>query len=252
MKDNTLAFGTKMKMHGRVGNGVERLALNERDVCRLWWPARLYMIVLLCCAVLRVVSAQPVLAAESEELSSFLAEIQAASDQVRSFSSQFIQERRLALFAEPVIFHGSLTVVRPDRLRWEFTSPIPSVLIFRGEQGIRCNDKAPPAHFDLGNDPIMRTVAEQLWLWLGGDYSRLNVLYRMEKSGDSSLRITPKEQAMLDYISSITITFSKTSRQPEKVEIVDPGGDTTIMSFHSYVLNGNVSDALFSSCGTNE
>jgi len=206
----------------------------------------------LVCILLLVSFSQPVFASESEELSSFLVEIQAASDQVRSFSSEFVQERRLALFTEPVIFHGSLTVVRPDRLRWEFTSPVPSVLIFRGEQGIRCNDKAPPAHFDLGTDPIMRTVAEQLWLWLGGDYSRLNALYLMEKSGPTSLRIIPKNQAMLDYISSVTITFNKTSRQPEKVEIADPGGDSTIISFNSYVLNNNTSDVLFSLCGTNE
>ncbi len=204
-------------------------------------------------SILLVVSLpQLLVAAESEELSGFLSEIQAASEKVLSFSSEFVQERRLALFTEPVIFHGSLTVVRPDRLRWEFTAPLPSVLIFRGEQGIRCNDKAPPTHFDLGTDPIMRAVAEQLWLWLGGDYSRLNALYLMEKSGPSALRITPKNQAMLDYISSVTITFNTTSRQPEKVEIADPGGDTTIISFKSYVLNGNTPDVRFSRCGTDE
>jgi outer membrane lipoprotein-sorting protein len=202
--------------------------------------------------LLAVSSPQPVLAAESDELNGFLKEIQSAADQVHSFSSEFVQERRLALFTEPVIFRGSLTVVRPDRLRWEFISPVPSVLIFRGEQGIRCNDKAPPAHFDLGTDPIMRTVAEQLWLWLGGDYSRLNALYLMEKSGPAALRIVPKNQAMLDYISSVTITFNKTSRQPEKVEIADPGGDSTIISFASYVLNSSTPDVLFSRCGTDE
>jgi outer membrane lipoprotein-sorting protein len=207
----------------------------------------------ICLGVLLVVnSPQPVLSSESEELTDFLKEIQAASDQVRSFSSKFVQERRLALFAEPVIFHGSLTVVRPDRLRWEFTSPIPSVLIFSGDRGMRCNEKAPPVHFDLGSDPVMRTVAEQLWLWLGGDYSRLDSLYLLEKSGTSSLRITPKSEAVSEYIGTVTTGFNKTSRQPEKVEIAEPGGDTTVISFHSYVLNSKTPDILFTVCGTDE
>jgi outer membrane lipoprotein-sorting protein len=210
------------------------------------------MFILLSWALLLISPVQTAFAAEAEELQSFLTEIQAASDQVRSFSSEFVQERRLALFTEPVIFRGSLVVVRPDRLRWEFISPVPSVLIFRGDRGIRCNDKAPPVHFDLGTDPIMRTVAEQLWLWLGGDYSRLNATYQMEKSGPASLTISPKDKAMLEYITSITITFNKTSKQPEKVEIADPGGDMTIISFHSYVLNGKTPDVLFALCGTNE
>ncbi|MDK9708511.1 MAG: outer membrane lipoprotein carrier protein LolA [Desulforhopalus sp.] len=214
--------------------------------------SRLAVAILSGWVLLLVAGVPPVFAAEAEELQSFLTEIQAASDKVRSFSSEFVQERRLALFAEPVIFRGSLVVVRPDRLRWEFISPVPSVLIFRGDRGIRCNDKAPPVHFDLGADPIMRAVAEQLWLWLGGDYSRLNATYQMEKAGPVSLRISPKDQAMLEYITSITITFNKTSKQPEKVEIVDPGGDTTVISFHSYVLNSKTPDVLFALCGTNE
>jgi len=215
-------------------------------------PVRRFAVPVLFYIVLALGSVQPVFSAESEELQSFLQEIQAASDQVRSFSSAFVQERKLALFNEPVIFHGSLTVVRPDRLRWEFTSPVPSVLIFSGERGIRCNADAPPVNFDLGSDPIMRTVAEQLWLWLGGDYSRLESLYLMEKSGPSSLKITPKEEAVAKFISTITITFNKTNRQPEKVEIAEPGGDSTVISFDSYVLNGKTPDILFTVCGTDE
>lgn len=196
--------------------------------------------------------AQPSGASETEELRSFLQEIQAASDEVRSFSSSFVQERKLALFAEPVVFHGSLTVVRPDKLRWEFTSPVPSVLIFSGERGMRCNADAPPVRFDLGSDPIMRSVAEQLWLWLGGDYSRLEFLYTMAKTGPNALTITPKEEAVGKFIDSITITFGKTSLQPEKVEIDEPGGDTTTISFHSYVLNSSTPDVLFTVCGADE
>ena len=193
----------------------------------------------------------PAAAFAAPELDKFFQEIQAASAQVQSFSSEFVQERRLALFTDPVIFHGKLTVIRPDRLRWEFTSPVPSALIFNGKQGMRCNDKAPPAHFDLGTDPVMRTVAEQLWLWLGGDYSKLNEKYHMTQQ-DYSLIITPKEKAALDYIGAITITFDPISKQPEKVLITEPGGDSTLMRFNSYVLNSALPDVLFSRCAADE
>ncbi len=193
----------------------------------------------------------PAFSFAAQETDDFFQEIQAASAKVQSFSSEFIQERRLALFTEPVIFHGKLTVVRPDRLRWEFTDPVPSALIFNGKVGMRCNDKAPPALFDLGSDPIMRTVAEQLWLWLGGDYSRLTDKYTMVSEG-TSLIITPKEQATAEHIGAITITFTKTDMQPEKVMIVEPGGDSTTISFHSYALNGNVPEKLFAGCAAND
>jgi outer membrane lipoprotein-sorting protein len=205
----------------------------------------------MCCVLLGLGSV-PQAFSSDEELQSFLKEIQDASDEVKSFSSAFVQERRLALFTEPVIFHGSLTVVRPDKLRWEFTSPVPSVLIFSGEKGMRCNADAPPVNFDLGSDPIMRTVAEQLWLWLGGDYSRLGFLYKMEKSGPNTLTITPKEETVTKFISSIAITFNKSNQQPENVEIAEPGGDTTTITFQSYVLNSSTPDILFTVCGTDD
>lgn len=189
---------------------------------------------------------------QTTDIGEFLEEIQRASDKVQSFSSSFIQERHLALFAKPVIFHGRLTVVRPDRLRWEFTSPVPSVLIFNGDRGLRCNDQAPAVQFALGADPVMRTVAEQLWLWLGGDYSRLSDLYRIEKKGTSSLLILPEDEAVSEYIGAVTITFNETSRQPEKVEIVEPGGDSTLIFFQSYRINGDTSQTLFSSCKVDE
>ncbi len=179
-------------------------------------------------------------------------EIQSASDKVATFSCDFVQERNLALFAEPVLFYGSLSVARPDRLRWEFSKPLPSVLIFSGDQGIRCSGDTPPVHFDLGSDPIMRTVAEQLWLWLGGDYSKLKDLYLLEKTGPATLRISPQDDTVAEYIDAVFITFSVVDRQPEVVEIREPGGDSTLITFHSCVLNNSPAEILFTTCATND
>jgi outer membrane lipoprotein-sorting protein len=191
-------------------------------------------------------------AAEQDELKIFLDEIQHASDTVNSFSCGFTQERILALFTDPVVFCGSLAIGRPDRLRWEFNQPLPSVLIFSGEQGMRCSGNAPPVRFELGSDPVMQTVAKQLWLWLGGDYTHLEELYILEKAGPSTLLIHPDDDAVAEYIDSVSITFSSEAKQPEKVEIKEPGGDSTIITFHSCAFNNFLPDILFTACETNE
>ncbi len=183
------------------------------------------------------------------DLSSFLDEVQSASDKITSFSSSFTQERHLALFAKPVIFHGKLTIVRPDKLRWEFIDPVPSVIIFNGDKGIRCNEHNSQNSFDLGSDPVMKSVAEQLWLWLGGDYAKLNKRFLIKMKGNHTLIITPKEQAVSEYIAAVTIKFNEITNRPERVEIVEPGGDLTRIIFHSYVVNMDVPEALFSRCG---
>lgn len=204
-------------------------------------PVFLAMLLLLCTSL-------PLYGDESSDLSSFLARIQHNSDQVRRFSTTFVQEKHLALFSAPVIFHGKLTVVRPDRLRWEFTDPVPSVLVFRGDAGLRCSDQAPPEKFSLGTDPVMRAVAEQLWLWLGGDYAKLQELYLLEQKGAATLRISPKQKSIAEYIAAVTISFDSELRQPESVAIEEPGGDYTLIIFQSYQINGEIGERLFTSC----
>jgi outer membrane lipoprotein-sorting protein len=197
-------------------------------------------------------SANAGLSIQQEELETFLKKLQVASDQISSFSSDFTQEKHLSLFAQPVLFTGKLVIVRPDRLRWQFNSPIPSVLLFNGNEGTRCNDQQAPEYFQLSSDPIMKTVAEQLWLWLGGDYNRLSSFYTLEKHGESTLVILPKDSATAEYISSVSISFDPISMQPQLVEISEPGGDLTRIVFGAIVLNAALSDAIFTQCTTNE
>jgi outer membrane lipoprotein-sorting protein len=182
------------------------------------------------------------------ELASFLAEIQAAADTVTAFAADFRQERHLALFAEPVLFLGRLTVVRPDRLRWEFTAPIASVLVLAGEGGLRCDDSGTARPFSLAADPVMRAVADQLWLWLGGDYRRLAESYRLQRRGEDTLLVEPREEAVAAYLAEVAITFSRGRRQPEEVVISEPGGDLTRISFSALRLNPEIPPQLFTGC----
>lgn len=185
-------------------------------------------------------------------LQELLEQVEKRSDEIDAFQCRFKQEKILALFANPVTFHGELTVDRPDKLRWEFHSPIPSVLVLNGERGLRCTDQVQPISFDLAADPVLRTVAEQLWLWLGGSYKQLKETYRIKAKGEVGIEITPLESSIREYVAKISITFDPESKQPDTVEILEPGGDLTRLFFYDYSLNPGLSDQLFTSCTIDE
>lgn len=180
-------------------------------------------------------------------LAPFIGAIQAAADQVEAFAADFVQERQLAIFAEPVLFSGRLTVVRPDRLRWEFTRPIASVLILAGEGGLRCDEEGVARPFSLASDPVMRAVADQLWLWLGGDYQLLGERYRLRRQGENTLVVEP-DAAVAAHISQVAITFTTPARQPAEVVISEPGGDQTRIRFTALQSNPEVPASLFTDC----
>ncbi|WP_457577893.1 LolA family protein [Desulfomarina sp.] len=186
------------------------------------------------------------------DLQPFLEKIQKKANLARSFSADFTQEKILTLFARPVHFKGKLYIVRPDRLRWEFISPVPSALIFRGEEGLKCSDGTPPHHFNLAEDPVMKVVADQLWLWLGGDYMKMADHFTLRKTGNSTLKVIPVDKNIADFISSVTIVFDEKTLQPRKVEITEAGGDLTRIVFYRTVINGRLDEKLFSQCDTDD
>ncbi|BCL61668.1 hypothetical protein DGMP_23610 [Desulfomarina profundi] len=185
---------------------------------------------------------------QQDDLQSFLEKIQKKANLTRSFSADFSQEKILTLFARPVHFKGKLYIVRPDRLRWEFISPVPSALIFRGEEGLKCGDGPAPRHFSLSEDPVMKVVAGQLWLWLGGDYMKMAKMFTLKKTGNSTLQVTPVDKNIADFISSVSIVFDEKSLQPRKVEITEAGGDLTRIVFYATVINSRLDEKLFSQC----
>ncbi len=186
--------------------------------------------------------------APDASLDRFLEDIKARVRDTRTVQCRFEQERNLAIFTQPVIFSGRMVLSRPDRLRWENIKPIPSVLIFNGDKGQRCNDDAPPVRFDLRTDPVMNMVARQIWTWVDGDYTKLRKDYSLALTGGDTLELTPKAGSTQRLITSVRITFDRSTLQPQTIRIGETGGDSTVIRFSGYQLNQAVDERLFTTC----
>lgn len=184
----------------------------------------------------------------NDQLSAFLQAVEEKAAGIASFTCSFEQQRHLAIFSRPVTFHGRLALVRPDRLRWEVISPIPSAMIFNGTTGLRCSGQSPPTRFDLDEDPVMRMVARQLWTWMDSSYADLLASYHIEMISQGTLLLTPREKAFSKIINAIRIEFDPETLQPARVVILETGEDYTEISFSGYDFSPNLSETDFSQC----
>lgn len=185
------------------------------------------------------------------ELTTFLDEVELRAGSIQTFTCDFKQTRYLSIFPEPVRFSGRLVLARPDRLRWEFTEPIPSVLILNGHKGFKCNEGGPTREFDLDQDPVMRLVAEQLRAWTSGTYRDLQKDFDFELSGEDVLLLTPAKAGAESFINGIRVSFDPEFLQPREIEISEPGGDRTVISFTAYLRNMEIPMVEFTNCGSN-
>lgn len=200
---------------------------------------------ILALLLLCLLTARPV---DAESLDEFLVRVERYSAGTRSFICDFRQERTLAIFAKPVVFSGKLYLSRPDRLRWEFTKPIASLLILDGKTGRRCGEGTPGSEFNLEQDPVMRLVAGQMRTWTGGNYRDLQGEFSLELKPGPVLVLKPRQQGLAAFLSRIEVTFDAKSLQPTRVEIHEEGGDRTLISFKNYQLNPELTVELFAAC----
>ena len=186
--------------------------------------------------------------AGAESLNEFLSRVEGHSAGVHSFSCDFRQERTLAIFAKPVVFSGKLYLSRPDRLRWEFTRPIASLLILDGKTGRRCGEGSPASEFSLERDPVMRLVAGQMRTWTGGNYRDLQGEFSLELKNGLVLVLKPRQAGLASFLNRIEVAFDAGTFQPTRVEIHEEGGDRTVIAFMGYQLNPELPGELFSAC----
>ncbi len=184
-------------------------------------------------------------------LEDLLARVEKKAATVQTFTCEFRQTRTLAMFSRPVIFKGKLTMMRPDKLRWEFLAPMPSTLILNGSKGMKCSANSPVRKFDLNTDPVMGLVIRQLWSWMDGQYLNMRDLYDMKLVSGETIVLFPKQTIVAQAIKQIRVSFDPGTLQPDRINIMEAGGDKTVINFHDYSFGITPEASMFTECKSN-
>ncbi len=177
-------------------------------------------------------------AAAGGEVETTLAALQQQAAGVTTLQGDFIQEKHLAMFQEVLISKGRFAFVRPDRLRWELIEPVASGFVLKGDKGRRWNARSGTEEaFELSKEPVMRFVSEQLFAWVGADFSKLRARYRISvvQSAPVILKLVPLDAG--GFLDHLEVAFAKDGRYPEMVEVHERGGDFTRIRFLNMSVN---------------
>lgn len=190
-------------------------------------------------------AAETTTAAESAALFSSL---ERTASSVKTLSSDFIQEKHLAIFKTVMKSRGRFYFSKPDLLRWELTAPVASGFVLRGDKGRRWHERTGRSEsFQISQEPIMKLVSEQLFAWGKADFAWLNKEYRISVLGESpvALRLEPRSAATAGFLHHLLITFSTDGRYVRSVELHEKDGDFTRIKFINTAINKPLQADLF-------
>jgi outer membrane lipoprotein-sorting protein len=179
-------------------------------------------------------------------------DIQRESAKITSVSADFSQKKHMQILTKPLVSKGRFYFQSPDSVRWEYTSPIKSVLLM-SKRGIK--------RYTLGSRGLvedsggslesMQIVLQEISRWSRGQFTENEHFSANLKGGKAPIiTLTPKEKGLSSMISSIVISLSPDRPGVIKsVKIVENEGNYTLFEFSDVQINGKISETLFREVG---
>ncbi|MDP2645209.1 MAG: outer membrane lipoprotein carrier protein LolA [Desulfobacterales bacterium] len=172
-------------------------------------------------------------------------DIKAGAGKVTSISAEFTQEKHLKILVRPLISKGVLYFQAPHSLRWEYRSPIQSILLSHNGKTKRYIRNAGKVTEDAGTSlPALQVVLHEITRWLNGRFDENPAFIPHVETG-RKIVLTPKEQNYARMIQRIELFLSDRPGIVKSVVIYEDENSFTKIEFENVVLNPPLLDTLF-------
>lgn len=175
-------------------------------------------------------------------------QIQKEAAKITSINTRFTQSKHMKILAKPLVSQGRFYFQAPDSVRWEYTSPVKSIL-FMNRGGIKRYTLGSRGLVEdaAGSLQSMQVVLQEISQWSRGRFTENEYFSATLKGGkEPKIILAPKEKGMAKMISRIVISLS--SERPgvlESVAVFEGEGNYTLFAFTDVVINAPLDESLF-------
>jgi outer membrane lipoprotein-sorting protein len=170
----------------------------------------------------------------------------AATQKTESIKSDFVQEKNLSVLSQKIVSRGKFWFKRNNRVRMEYTSPFTYLMILANnhiyiKDGQHENDLSSKSSKLLGqiNELIMDCVKGTV---LSNPDFHVRVF---EGSQTYLLELSPVSAGLKDFFENVRVIIDKKDFSASAIDMQEPSGDFTNITFVHKELNTPIPDALF-------
>ena len=164
---------------------------------------------------------------------------------LRSVQAEFTQEKHLKILVRPLVSRGIFAFQAPQSLRWEYLSPVHSLLLMhegRMQKMIERDGRFEPDN-GTGVDS-MQIILQDIGNWLDGRFID-NPLFNVTRPDNRTVVLTPREQGLQSIISRIELHLGQVEGVMESVTIFEGPDAFTRLTFTKTVLNQEIPASTF-------
>lgn len=173
------------------------------------------------------------------------ARIMEASASMKSLQCDFVQVKEISILADRVTSRGTLSYKGGDRLRWLYTEPYRYEFTMNGSR-VKVGGEKGASVVDTRSNKLFREISTIISGSVDGrifSSESFDVKLR-EEGGRTVADMTPRSRELKGMFRSVRILFAPDGTV-ERVEMSEPSGDRTVITFVNKRLNGEIDDSVF-------
>ena len=165
---------------------------------------------------------------------------------ITSVQAEFVQEKHLPILAKPLVSKGAFYYLAPRSLRWEYESPVRSILtVHDGRVRRFVSSGQADFHEEKGAGlEAMQVVVENITQWLAGRFDD-NPMFQSQLEPGKCIVLVPKDEAFQKVIQRIVLDLGSQPGVMQCVTIYESEDAFTRLTFKNTVLNARIDDNLF-------
>jgi len=169
----------------------------------------------------------------SPDLSSVLSKLA----KIEALQAHFVEEKRMALLAQPMRSQGTLFYAKPRLLARHTEQPRKSSLLLRDET-LSFGDAKHSESIALSAQPSLRVLVDTFVSVLAGDLAALERVATLSieplPNQGFRIRVTPKDDKVKRLVRAMS--FEGQGALLSRMELLDANGDTTVTTFRDVKL----------------
>ena len=165
---------------------------------------------------------------------------------IQSVKAEFVQERHLQILREPLISEGRFFFLASGSLRWEYLSPLRSVMLQRGDSVRLYHLSEGTWKQDMAQGvEARRMVLVEMSQWFQGRFEESRVFSHSYSPGPPGRIILTPGEGFNKFILRIEIVLSDKPGIIDRVEMKEPGSSATRIVFRNVEINAELPSKLF-------
>ncbi len=162
-----------------------------------------------------------------------------------SIRADFVQEKHLKILVRPLISTGIFAFQAPRSLRWEYLTPVPSIMLMHNGKLSKYTkiDGQFTKQRGMGLDSMQFMLGE-ISNWLDGRFAE-NEMFVASFPDEQTILLKPRDQTLAGLISKIELKLADQRGILDTITIFEGTDSYTRMTFSNTVINKNIPASFF-------